>query len=103
MRLQKSATYKRHNDFINEMIIREMTSKNLLVCKKMILVSKRIIRCNPSMTVFITHEHHIVSWELRKTRVWESVKTGVWESIKTRSWCMSSHISFHGIACRIPT
>ena len=34
MRVQKFATHKRHNDFINEMIIQEMTSKKLLVCKK---------------------------------------------------------------------
>ena len=85
MKLYKSATDKRHNDFINEMIIREMTSQKLLVCKKNILVSKRIIGCNPSMTIFITHEHRIGSWE--------SVKTRVWESIKTRAWCMSdSHL-----------
>ena len=91
MRVQKFATHKRHNDFINEMIIQEMTSKKLLVGKKMILVSKRIIGCIPSMTVFITHRHRIVRWKLVKTRVWESVKT--------RASCMSdSHlISWHNM------
>ena len=85
MRLRKSATHKRRNDFINETIIQELTSKNLLVCKKMILVSKMIIGCNPSMTVFITHGNRIV-W-------WESIKTRVWESVKTRASCMSeSHL-----------
>ena len=36
------------------MIILGLTSKNLLVCKKMILVSKMIIGCNPLMAVYHT-------------------------------------------------
>ena len=67
----------------------------------MTFVLKMIIGCNPSMTVFITHGHHIVWWEWVKSQVWESVKTHVlesiktqvWESVKIRAWCMSgSHL-----------
>ena len=43
------------------MIIRGLTSKKLLVCKQMILVSKRIIGCNPSMTVYHTWASHSVA------------------------------------------
>ena len=42
------------------MIIRGLTSKKLLVCKQMILVSKIIIVCNPSMTVYHTWASHSV-------------------------------------------
>ena len=94
MRLQKSATHKKHNDFINEMIIREMTSKKFWFITHNFFF-KRIIGCNPSMAVFITHGHCIV-W-------WDSVKTRVWESVKTRAWCMSESHIIIGITCRIPT
>ena len=67
----------------------------------MTFVLKRIIGCNPLMTVFITHGHCIVWRESVKNRVWESVKTWVWwESVKTQAWCMSgSHlISLHDMS-----
>ena len=82
MRLQKSATHKRYNGFVYKMFNRKMTSKTL-VYKNMTFILKRIIGCNLSMTVFITHGHRIV-W---------------WESVKTWAECMSgSHlISWHDI------
>ena len=46
--------------FVNKMIIRGLKSKKLLVCKKMTLVSKRIIGCNPLMTVYHTWASHSV-------------------------------------------
>ena len=46
--------------FVNKMIIRSLTSKKLLVCKQMIFVSKTIIGCNPSMTVYHTWASHRV-------------------------------------------
>ena len=42
------------------MIIQGLTSKKFLVCKQMILVSKRIIGCNPSMIVDHTCASHNV-------------------------------------------
>ena len=51
---RKFAAPQKTHGFVNKMIIRGLTSKNLLVCKQMILVSKRIIGCNPSITVYHT-------------------------------------------------
>ena len=42
------------------MIIQDLTSKKLFVCEKMILVSKKIVGCNPSMTVYHTWASHSV-------------------------------------------
>ena len=55
---QKFTAPQKTHDFVNKMIIRGLTSKKLLVCKQMILVSKRIIGCNPSITVYHTWASH---------------------------------------------